>query len=64
VKQSPHNLVGDLVGIDERLIGRPLPLELIERGCVDHGAPRLKLMDMDVHHAHVSLLPAAQPGIT
>lgn len=64
MKQSPHSLMGELVGIDELLIGRPLPLELLERGRVDHRAPRLKLMDMDVHHARVSLLPAAQPGIT
>jgi hypothetical protein len=38
--------MGELVGIDELLIGRPLPLELLERGRVDHRAPRLKLMDM------------------
>jgi hypothetical protein len=55
--------MGELVGIDELLVGRPLLLELFERGGVDDGAPRLKLMDVDVHHARVSLLPAAQPGI-
>ena len=37
VKQLPHRLMGEFVGIDELLIGRPLPLELIERGRVDHG---------------------------
>jgi hypothetical protein len=41
-----------------------LLLELFERGRVDDGAPRLKLVDVDVHHAHVSLPPAAEPGIT
>ena len=49
--------MGELVGIDELLVGRPLLLELFERARVDHGAPRLKLMDVDVHHAHV--FPAA-----
>lgn len=56
--------MGELVGIDELLIGRPLLLELFERASVDNGAPRLKLMDVDVHHAHVSLPPKAPPGIT
>lgn len=64
MKECPHGLMGELVGIDELLVGRPLLLELLERGSVNDGAPRLELMDMDVHHAHVSLLPAAQPGIT
>ena len=41
--------MGELVGIDELLVGRPLLLELFERGRVDNGAPGLKLMDVDVH---------------
>jgi hypothetical protein len=31
--------MGELVGIDELLVGRPLLLELFERGGVDDGAP-------------------------
>jgi hypothetical protein len=27
-----------------------LPLELLERGVVDHGPARLKLMDRDIYH--------------
>jgi len=36
--------MGELVGIDELLVGRPLLLELFERGSVDDGAPRMFTM--------------------
>jgi hypothetical protein len=48
VKHRPYLLVGKCVGIDELLVGRPLLLELFERGLVGN-AGRLDAVKMDVH---------------
>jgi hypothetical protein len=37
------------VGIHQFLIGRPLLLELLQRGLVGDGALRVKMVNMDVH---------------
>ena len=44
-------LRGQRVIVDELLVGRPLALELLQRGRIDDGAVGLKLMDQDIHHA-------------
>jgi hypothetical protein len=68
VKQRANGGMRKLVAVDQLLVGRPLSLELFERGCIDDGATRLKLMDEDIHHADfpslARALPAAKPGIT
>ena len=62
MKQRANFPMPELVAVDQLLVGRPLSLELFQRGSIDDGAARLKLMDEDIHHA-LPPLPAAQPGI-
>ena len=45
VQELADRLVGEVVRIDQLLVGRPLLLELLEGGRVDDGAARLELMD-------------------
>ena len=46
VQDTADLAVGYVIAFDDLAIGRPLLLELLERDGVDHGAARLKLMDM------------------
>ncbi len=57
MQDAPGLLVGQGVGIDELLIGRPLLLELLERRRIDHAAAGLKLVDQDINH----IAPIAEP---
>ncbi len=51
MKQRANFPVRELVAIDQLLVGRPLSLELFQSGCIDDGAPRLKLVNQDIDHA-------------
>ena len=68
VKQRANGGMRKLFAVDQLLVGRPLSLELFQRGCIDDGAAWLKLTDEDIHHADfpslASALPAAKPGVT
>jgi hypothetical protein len=45
-----HRLVRQRVGVHQLLVGRPLLLELLQRGCIVDGAVRLELTDRNVQH--------------
>ena len=49
VKDLSNRFMGETVGVHQLLIGRPLGLELLERGFVHNRAIRLKLMDQYIH---------------
>ena len=66
VQDRPHLLMGESIGIDQFLIGRPLLLELLERGLIGDRALGVNVTDVNVHagclrSSRASLLPP--PGL-
>ena len=57
MENRPHLLMGERVGIHQLLIGRPLLLELLERGFVGHRALGVEVMNVDVHSRVASRPP-------
>ena len=55
--------MGEFVGVDELLIGRPLPLKLLQRGFIDHGTLRLELVDVEIHHVDLPSLASLPPTL-
>jgi hypothetical protein len=49
VQDRPHLLVRQSIGIDQFLIGRPLLLELLERGLIGDRALGVTVTDVNVH---------------